>query len=99
MALSKEQILTLTCLKDVGVKGVGPQKVFAIGKAIDERNLDVRSYEDLAALMKGMKEKAIQKVSLANLNEAYQVAQKIIDAREQANIGLVGYDDDDFSNA
>lgn len=99
MALSKEQILTLTCLKDVGVKGVGPQKVFAIGKAIDERNLDVRSYEDLAALMKGMKEKAIQKVSLANLNEAYQVAQKIIDASDQANIGLVGYYDDDFPNA
>ena len=27
MALTKEQILTLTCLKEVGVKGVGPQKI------------------------------------------------------------------------
>lgn len=26
MALTKEQILTLTCLKEVDVKGVGPQK-------------------------------------------------------------------------
>lgn len=34
MALTKEQILTLTCLKEVGVKGVGPQKIFAIGTAI-----------------------------------------------------------------
>ena len=34
MALNKEQILTLTCLKEVDVKGVGPQKIFAIGAAI-----------------------------------------------------------------
>ena len=38
-----------------------------------------------------MKEKAINKVTLSNLNEAYQVARKIMDASDQANIGLVGY--------
>jgi hypothetical protein len=37
MALSKEQILTLTCLKEVDVKGVGPQKIFAIAKTIEDR--------------------------------------------------------------
>ena len=47
MALTKEQILTLTCLKEVEVKGVGPQKIFAIGTAIDDRGLDIKSYEDL----------------------------------------------------
>ena len=96
MALTKEQILTLTCLKEVDVKGVGPQKIFAIGAAIDDRGLEIKSYEDLAKLMSGMKEKAINKVTLANLNDAYQVARKIIDASSQANIGLVGYYDNEF---
>lgn len=96
MALSKEQILTLTCLKEVGVKGVGPQKLFAIGAAIDDRELEINSYEDLANLMSGMKEKAINKVSLANLNDAYKVAQKIVEASSQSNIGLVGYYDNEF---
>lgn len=96
MALSKEQILTLTCLKEVDVKGVGPQKILAIGTAIDDRELEIKSYADLAKLMSGMKEKAINKVTLANLNDAYQIAQKIIDASSQANIGLVGYYDSEF---
>ena len=81
MALNKEQVLTLTCLKEVGVKGVGPQKIFAIGAAIDERELEIKSYEDLAKLMSGMKEKAINKVTLANLNDAYTVAKKIVEER------------------
>lgn len=96
MALSKEQILTLTCLKEVGVKGVGPQKIFAIGAAIDDRELEIKSYENLAKLMSGMKEKAINKVTLSNLNDAYQVARKIIEASSQANIGYVGYYDCEF---
>ena len=96
MALNKEQILTLSCLKEVGIKGVGPQKIFAIGSAIDDRNLEIKSYEDLAKLMSGMKEKAINKVTLDNLNEAYQLAQRIIEASSQANIGLVGYYDNEF---
>ncbi len=96
MALNKEQVLTLTCLKEVGVKGVGPQKIFAIGAAIDERELEIKSYEDLAKLMSGMKEKAINKVTLANLNDAYTVAQKIVEASSRLNIGYVGYYDSEF---
>jgi DNA processing protein len=96
MALTKEQILTLTCLKEVDVKGVGPQKIFAIGAAIDDRNLVINSNDDLAKLMSGMKEKAIQKVTLKNLNEASNVARKIIETSSQAGIGLVGYYDNEF---
>lgn len=96
MALNKEQVLTLTCLKEVGVKGVGPQKIFAIGAAIDERELEIKSYEDLAKLMSSMKEKAINKVTLANLNDAYTVAKKIVEASSQSNIGYVGYYDSEF---
>lgn len=96
MALTKEQILTLTCLKEVNIKGIGPQKIFAIGAAIDSRNLIINSNEDLAELMSGMKEKAIQKVTLSNLNEANNVARKIIEKSSQAGIGLVGYYDEEF---
>lgn len=96
MALTKEQILTLTCLKEVGVKGVGPQKIFAIGAVIDDRGLEIKSYEDLAQLMSGMKERAINKVTLSNLNDAYQIARKIIEASSQAGIGLVGFYDEEF---
>ncbi len=96
MALTKEQILTLTCLKEINVKGVGPQKIFAIGAAIDDRGLEIKSYEDLANLMSGMKEKSINKVTLSNLVEAYQVAKRIIDASSLENIGLVGYYDNEF---
>ena len=96
MILNKEQILTLTCLKEVGVKGVGPQKIFTIARTIDDRGLSVNTYEELAALMSGMKEKPIQKVTLANLNDAYLCAKRIIEASEAENIGYVGYYDDDF---
>ena len=96
MALSKEMILTLTCLKEVGVKGVGPQKIFSIARTIEDKRLEVNSYEELAALMGSMKEKAIQKVTLDDLNEAYQCAKRIIEASEAANIGYVGYFDDEF---
>ncbi len=96
MALNKEQILILTCLKEVGVRGIGPQKIFAIAKAIEERNLVVNSIESLASLMKGMREKVIQNVTLDSLNEAYRCARRIVEASELANIGYVGYYDDDF---
>ena len=96
MALSKEQILTLTCLKEVDVKGVGPQKIFAIAKTIEDRGLSINTYEELAELMKGMKEKAIQKVTLSDLNNAYQCARRIIEASNAAQIGLVGFFDPEF---
>ncbi len=96
MALTKEQILTLTCLKEIGIKGIGPQKVFSIGSVIEERNLEIRTNEDLANLMSGMKEKAINKVSLSELNDAYRVATKVIEASKQENIGLVGYYDKEY---
>lgn len=96
MALSKEQILTLTCLKEVGVKGIGPQKIFAIARTIEDKCLTINSFEELAVLMAGMKEKAVQKVTLNNLNEAYQCAKRIVEASEAEHIGYVGYYDDEF---
>lgn len=96
MALNKEQILTLSYLKKIGVKGIGLQKIFSIGDTIDKLNLEIDSYEDLAELMKGMKEKVIQKVTLSDLKEANQLARRIIDNSNRANIGLVGYYDYEF---
>ena len=59
MSLSKEFILTLSCLKDVEVKGVGPKKVLAIGLQAGNNGVDVRSTEDLYRVMQSMKEKVI----------------------------------------
>jgi len=96
MALNKEQILTLTCLKDVGVKGIGPQKIFAIARTIEDKNIVIRNYEELLAVMSGMKEKAIHSVTLSDLDRANQCARKIVEASEAQKIGYIGYYDDEY---
>lgn len=96
MKLNREHVLTLTCLKEVGVKGVGPRKIFAIGSVVENGHADVTSYESLYEVMSGIKDKAITQVTLEDLAEANKVARRIIDASEQAGIGLVCYYDDEF---
>lgn len=93
MSLTKEQILTLTYLKDIG-----PKKIFAIGAVIKERNLKINSYEELWKLMLNMEEKAIRKVSFSDLNNAYLVAQKIIEESSQNGIDFIGYYDQNYPN-
>ena len=51
MALNKEIILTLTCLKGVGVKGIDPQKIFSIARTINDKSFEVKTYEDFASIM------------------------------------------------
>lgn len=96
MTLNKEMILTLTCLKEVGVKGIGPQKIFSIARTINDKSIEVKTYEDLASIMSSMKEKAIHTVTLDDLNNANQYALKIVDASEKSNIGYVGFYDEEF---
>ena len=96
MILSKEYILTLTCLKEIGVKGIGPKKIFAIGETIKDKNLHISKLETLASLMAGMKEKAINSVVLSDLEEANVVAKKLIKVSEANQIGLVGYYDEEY---
>lgn len=52
MILSKEYILTLTCLKEIGVKGIGPKKIFAIGEIIKDKNLHISKLETLGKAAK-----------------------------------------------
>lgn len=96
MALNKEQILTLTCLKDVGVKGIGPQKIFAIARTIEDKNIVINNYEELLAVMSGMKEKVIHSVTLPDLERANLCARRIVEASEAKKIGYIGYYDDEF---
>ena len=96
MALSREMILTLTCLKEVGVKGVGPKKIFSIGTAIEDKGLEIGQVEALLSIMKGMKEKVVKEVSLDDLQAAFIYAKKIIEASEAKGIGLVGFYDGNF---
>lgn len=96
MALTKEHILTLTCLKDIGIKGIGPQKIFAIARTIESKNLEVNSNTELATVMSDMKEKAIHSVTLYDLDKANQCARRIVEASEAKQIGYVGFYDDDY---
>ena len=96
MTLTKEYIFTLTCLKEIGIKGVGPKKVLSIGNTIKERNIPIESLEDLASLMKTMKEKAINNVRMEDLQKAYNYAMNIVEASKAEGIGFKGYYDDDF---
>lgn len=96
MALSKDMILTLTCLKEVGVKGVGPKKIFSIGTTIEDKGLKVEQVDALLPIMKSMKEKVLKEVSLADLQDAFIYAKRIISASETKGIGLVGFFDDEF---
>lgn len=96
MALTKVHIFTLTCLKEIGIKGVGPKKVLLIGNTIKERNLSIDTLEDLASLMKTMKEKVINSVKLEDLQKAYNYAMNIVEVSKAEGIGLKGYYDDDF---
>lgn len=96
MTLTKEYIFTLTCLKEIGIKGVGPKKVLSIGNTIKERNIPIESLEDLASLMKTMKEKAINSVRMEDLQKAYNYTMNIVEASKAEGIGFKGYYDDDF---
>ena len=96
MTLTKEYIFTLTCLKEIGIKVVGPKKVLSIGNTIKERNIPIESLENLASFMKTMKEKAINNVRMEDLQKAYNYAMNIVEASKAEGIGFKGYYDDDF---
>ncbi len=91
MALTKEQILTLSFLK-----GIGPKKILSIGATINDRDVKVDSYEGLHKIMKGMKDKKIQGVTIDDLDSAYKAARDTIQYSEANGIGLIGYYDDEF---
>lgn len=96
MEFGKEYVLTLSCLKEIGIKGVGPKKILAIGNTIEEKEISINSLEDLASLMGKMKEKAINKVNLNDLQKAYKYATNLIEASKEQEIGLKCYYDEDF---
>lgn len=94
--LTKEQLFSLRCLKEVGITGVGVKKIMLIANTIIDNNLTIKTIEDLAHLMSSMKEKAIHSVKLQDLELASQYANRIIKASNDAHIGLVSYFDSDY---
>lgn len=96
MALNKEQILTLTCLKDVGCSGFGYQKVMTLGNHMQDNDLVVDSYEELYEIIKGIKGSAFQKVTLDYLSDANKIAKKVVDESERLGIGYVALYDEDY---
>ena len=99
MALNKEQILTLTCLKEVGFSGFGTQKIMILGTYMADNDLTVETYEDLCDIIKKQKGAVFQKVTLNDLSDANKIARKIIDESERHDIGYVGFYDEDFPEA
>ena len=96
MALNKEQILTLTCLKEVGCSGFGYQKVMTLGNHMQDNDLVVDSYEELYEIIKGIKGSAFQKVTLDYLSDANKIAKKVVDESERQGIGYVALYDEDY---
>ena len=96
MSINKELILTLTCLKDVGVKGIGTQRIFTICNSIIEKGINSDSYEDIASMLGAMKEKHFNQITLDNLNDAYKVAKNLISYSETFNIGFITYYDPEY---
>lgn len=96
MALNKEQILTLTCLKEVGCSGFGYQKVMTLGNHMQDNDLVVDSYERLYEIIKSIKGSAFQKVTLDYLSDANKIAKKVVDESERQGIGYVALYDDDY---
>lgn len=96
MALNKEQILTLTCLKEVGCSGFGYQKVMTLGNHMQDNDLVVDSYEELYEIIKGIKGSAFQKVTLDYLSDANKIAKKVVDESERLGIGYVALYDEDY---
>lgn len=94
MTLSKEQILTLSL-----VKGIGPKKILAIGETAKTAIAEISNYDKLHDLMQHMKEKAILRVSLSDLNNAYQQARTLIETSSEHGIGLIGYYDEEFPSS
>lgn len=86
MILSKEMILTLTCLKTVGVKGVGPKKIFSIGKIIANEGSNVKDVKDLLSIMERMNEKVIKEITLGQLERAYDHSRRIIEASKNKTL-------------
>ncbi len=96
MALNKEQILTLTCLKEADCTGFGPQKVMTLGNHMLDNDLSVETYEDLLHIIKGIKGAAFQKVTIDHLNKASKIAKNFISESERQGIGCSAFYDNDF---
>lgn len=96
MKLSRELLLTLTCLKDVGVKGVGTHRIFSLSKFIQDNDIEIRNVNDLHNIMCQMTIKAISSVTLEDLSVAYTIARRVIETSADDGIGLIGYYDDEF---
>lgn len=96
MHLNKEYILTLSSLKEIGIKGIGPKKIQAIGNAICSHNIKVNNLNDLHDIMQNMKENVFKKISIDELHEANKYALNLINISAKNGINCVGIYDDDF---
>lgn len=96
MSLKKEYILLLTCLKHIGVKGIGPQKIFSLANNLTDNQKDVNNLSDLLEIIKSMKEKVFHQIDIDDLKNAESFAKNIINRSEEKEIGYIGFYDELF---
>lgn len=96
MALSKEMILTLTSLKEVGVRGIGAKRILAIGAVAKDKDIEVATVEDLLSVTKSIYDSSIRELDIHTLMLAKDYASRILEKSNEKGIKLMGYYDNEF---
>ena len=96
MIISNDIIVTLTSLKDIGVKGFGTQKILALGDKIRKTNSSVANLGELYDIFQEMEEPIFHDIEQSVLIKAHDFAKKIIEESKYLGISHIGYFDPSF---
>lgn len=94
--LHKELLLTLSCLKDLGIKGIGPQKIFLIANSIGDHGKTITSLEYLQSIISNRKENIFRNISWDDLRKANEYAKALIYRSTKMGVDLMGFYDDEY---
>ena len=86
----------LQSLKEIGVKGIGTQRILALTNSIASSKTTVNSMESLYAVIRQSREEAFRQVTFDHLQQAADLADNLIARSEQQQIGLIGLFDDRY---
>ena len=96
MIISNEIIVTLTSLKEIGVKGFGTQKILAIGNKLRKSSSSVANLSELYDVFQEMEEPIFHSITQSDLIKANDFAKKLIEESESLGISHIGYFDPSF---
>lgn len=96
--ISTHQILTLSNLKGVGPKAIMKvgNNLFDCNRIINNKSEFVTILDELKVKKKNLDGKGTTAITLSDLNEAENIAQRILSASEREGIGIISYYEEDF---